>query len=76
MGLLLMFAMLAFRYSYGCESFGTLLVSLFAGGFMGLAVLQQNKLLFGRDSINILNLPMIQTMEERGKPMFVCAPAN
>jgi len=76
MGFLLMFVMLAFRYSYGCESFGTLLVSLFAGGFMGLAVLQQNKLLFGRDSINILNLPMIQTMEERGKPMFVCAPAN
>ena len=76
MGFLLMLAMLAFRYSYGCESFGTLFVSLILGGLMGIALIQQNKALFGRDGINILNLPMIQTSEERGKPMFVCAPAT
>lgn len=74
MGFTLLFAMLAFRYSYGCESFGSLLVSLLLGGIMGYAILQQNTALFGRDGVNILNLPMIQTMAERGKPMFVCAP--
>lgn len=76
MGILLMLAMLSFRYSYGCESFGTLLVSLILGGLMGFALIKQNKALFGRDGINILNLPMIQTSEERGKPMFVCAPST
>jgi hypothetical protein len=72
-GTLLLFAMLAFRFSYGCESFGTLLVSLIIGGIAGMALVEQNKLLFGRSGVNILNLPMIQTAEERGKPMYVCA---
>ena len=75
MGFLLIFSMLAFRYSYGCESFGTLLTSVIIGGGFGFITLYQNKALFGRDGINILNLPMIQTIEERGKPMFVCAPS-
>ena len=70
------FIVLAFRYSYGCESFGTLLVSLFLGGILGLVLVFQNKALFERSGVNILNLPMIQTAEERGKPMYVCAPAN
>ena len=76
MGSLLMLLMLSFRYSYGCESFGTLLTSMIFGGLFGFVVLYQNKALFGRDGINILNLPMIQTSEERGKPMFVCAPSQ
>jgi len=75
MGMMLLFAMLGFRYSYGCESFGTLLVSLIVGGAAGAALVQQNKALFGRDGVNVLNLPMIKSMEERGKPMYVCAPS-
>jgi len=75
MGMMLLFAMLGFRYSYGCESFGTLLVSLMLGGAAGVALVQQNKALFGRDGVNVLNLPMIKSMEERGKPMYVCAPS-
>lgn len=74
MGMMLLFAMLGFRYSYGCESFGTLLLSLLVGGAAGAALVQQNKALFGRDGVNVLNLPMIKSMEERGKPMYVCAP--
>ena len=69
------FVMLAFRYSYGCESFGTLLVSFIFGIVMGFILVLQNKALFGRGGINLLNLPMIQTAEERGKPMYVCAPS-
>jgi hypothetical protein len=70
---LLIFLMLSFRFVYGCESFGTLFTSVFFGGCIGLLLKYQNENLFGRDSINILNLPMIQTSEERGKPMFVCS---
>ena len=73
---LFVLAMLMFRYSYGCESFGTLLLSIILGFIVGGLIVQQNILLFGRDGINVLNLPMIQTALERGKPMYVCAPSD
>ena len=72
----LAFIVLAFRYSYGCESFGTLLISMILGLIAGIALIFQNKALFGREGINVLNLPMILTATESGKPMFVCAPSG
>ena len=71
----LAFVMLIFRYSYGCESFETLLMSLIFGLITGIVIVYQNKTIFGRDSLNILNLPMIQTASESGKPMYVCGPS-
>jgi hypothetical protein len=68
----LTFVMLIFRYSFGCESFETLLMSLIFGLIAGIVIVYQNKSIFGRDSLNILNLPMIQTAGESGKPMYVC----
>ena len=68
--------MLAFRYSYGCETFGTLLLSLIFGLVAGILLIYQNKALFGRAGLNILNLPMILTAQESGKPMYVCAPSG
>ena len=73
---LFMIAMLMFRTSYGCESFGTLLLSLLLGTIFGVAIVFQNIALFGRDGINVLNLPMIQSALEKGKPMYVCAPSD
>lgn len=73
---LFVLAMMMFRYSYGCESFGTLLLSLVLGFIIGSFVVQQNILLFGRDGINVLNIPMILSGIEKGKPMYVCAPSD
>jgi len=73
---LFVLAMMMFRYSYGCESFGTLLLSLILGFIMGSLVVQQNILLFGRDGINVLNIPIILSGLEKGKPMYVCAPSD
>jgi hypothetical protein len=69
-------AMMMFRYNYGCESFGSLLVSLILGAVMGMALVFQNQALFGRDSINVLNLPIIQSSLEKGRPMYVCGPSD
>lgn len=69
-------AMMMFRYSYGCESFGTLLLSIILGFIMGALVVYQNIALFGRDGVNILNIPMILSGIEKGKPMYVCAPSD
>jgi len=73
---LFMLALFIFRYSYGCESFGTLLLSTVLGFIVGICIVYQNMALFGRDGINILNIPMIVTSLEKGKPMYVCAPSN
>jgi hypothetical protein len=68
------FAMVLFRYTYGCETLGSILTSLILGYIMGILLVFQNMGLFGRDGINILNLPMIEPV--KGKPMYVCAPSN
>ena len=73
---LFVLAMMMFRYSYGCESFGTLLLSLILGFIVGSLVVHQNIALFGRDGINVLNIPMILSSIEKGKPMYVCAPSD
>lgn len=73
---LFMIALFIFRYSYGCESFGTLLLSLILGFTAGIVIVYQNIALFGREGINILNIPMIVSALEQGKPMYVCAPSN
>jgi hypothetical protein len=69
-------AMMMFRYSYGCESFGTLLLSIVLGFIIGALVVHQNIALFGRDGVNVLNIPMILSGIERGKPMYVCGPSD
>jgi len=70
------FILFAFRYNYGCEAFGTLILSLVFGCVAGYIIIYQNKALFGRDSVNLLNLPMIVSAAELGKPMYVCAPSS
>jgi hypothetical protein len=73
---LFMLVMILFRYSYGCESFGTLLVSIILGSLAGVLLVYQNTALFGKEGINILNVPIIQSAFEKGRPMYVCAPSN
>jgi hypothetical protein len=76
LSVIFMFFTLIFRYSYGCESFGSLLVSTVLGFIIGCLIVYQNIALFGRDGINILNIPIIQTSLEQGKPMYVCGPSD
>jgi len=71
-----LFFLFAFRYNYGCEAFGTLILSVIFGCIAGYLIIYQNKALFGRDSVNLLNLPMIISASEMGKPMYVCAPSK
>ena len=72
LSIMLLIAILAFRYSYQCEGFGTLFVSLLFGVIVGYALVQQNKALFGRSGVNILNIPMIIPANQSA-PMYVCA---
>jgi hypothetical protein len=69
-----MLVMVLFRYTYGCETPGSIITSLVLGYIFGIALVFQNQGIFGRDGINVLNLPMIQPAT--GKPVYVCAPSN
>jgi len=69
----LLIGILAFRFAYQCEGFGTLFVSMLFGALAGYVLVQQNKAIFGRSAVNILNLPMI-TPASQSAPMYVCAP--
>ena len=69
-----MLAMVLFRYTYACETPGSIITSLVLGYIFGIVLVFQNEGIFGRDGINILNLPMIQPV--KGKPVYVCAPSN
>ena len=76
LSLLFMLVTLVFRSTYGCESFGTLLLSSILGFIAGMFLVYQNIALFGREGINILNIPIIQSALEQGKPMYVCGSSD
>lgn len=72
-GMLLIMSLFSFRFTYGCETIGSLIISILIGAIVGFLLVQQNMLLFGRGAVNVLNLPMILTPQERGTPMYVCS---
>jgi len=67
--------MFIYRINYGCDSFGNILITMILGIVAGVFLVYQNMALFGRGGVNILNLPLIVTAAEAGKPMYVCAPS-
>ena len=68
--------MFIYRINYGCDSFGNVLLTMILGLVAGVALVIQNLALFGRSGVNILNLPLLISAAEAGKPMFVCAPTS
>ena len=70
------FAMFIYRVVYGCDSFGNVILTMILGIVAGIALVHQNMALFGRDGVNMLNLPLILSSAELGKPVYVCAPAK
>jgi hypothetical protein len=67
--------MFLYRIIYGCDSVGNILLTMIFGVIAGVALVYQNVALFGRSGVNVLNLPLILSAAESGKPMYVCAPS-
>jgi len=72
LSILLVVIVFSVRIMYGCETMGSLLLSLPLGLIVGLLIKYQNLSFFGREGINLLNLPLIVTTLEKGRPMYVC----
>ena len=69
---MLIFLFVAFRVSYGCDSFGVVMVSVPIGLFVGMLLVQQNPRLFGPEGINLVGIPLLQGRAASGKPIYVC----
>jgi hypothetical protein len=75
LSVLFIFFMFIYRINYGCDSIGNIILTVIFALFAGVVIVYQNMALFGRDGINVLNIPLITSAADSGKPMYVCAPA-
>ena len=67
---LLMFTF--YRLANSCETVGIATMSLLMGGFLGSLLVLQNWMLFGKDSVNLIGVPLLRERTADKKPIYVC----
>jgi hypothetical protein len=78
-GALIGIGMLSFiihQVGNNCSGLGPLLLSGFMAVLAGVLISYQNKLLMGREAINLLGLPFLDSRVETGAPLYVCSDPN
>jgi len=68
----LLFLFVCFRIAYGCDGYGVVIMSVPIGLFIGMMLVQQNVGLFGKESVNLLGIPLLKSRTASGKPIYVC----
>lgn len=76
LGALLLLILSVHRLSYDCEGFGTILISIILGIGFGYGFYIQNTMIAGRESVNILNIPLFKYKDSEGKPIYICPPTQ
>lgn len=61
-----------YRLVYACEGLGVLLASVLLGLLIGAGLVFQNIRLLGRDSTNLVGIPLLRERTRDGKPLYVC----
>ena len=69
---MLIFLFVSFRIAFGCESLGTIIISVPIGLILGMLLVQQNTRLFGPESVNLVGIPLLQGRTATGKKIYVC----
>jgi len=76
LSLVLLFSFLivfaAFRLVNSCDTFGTLLGTVPIGIVIGILLLWQNMRLFGKQSVNLLGIPLLSNKTASGSTIYVC----
>jgi hypothetical protein len=65
-----------FRIYFGCDDFGVLFFSIFAGIIVGILLVEQNYRLFGLSSINIIGIPVLHKRTADGQKLYICPTPN
>jgi hypothetical protein len=69
---LFLLMMTFYRLANSCESVGIATMSLLMGGFLGSLLVLQNWMLFGKDSVNLIGVPLLRERSADKKPIYVC----
>jgi hypothetical protein len=70
----LLFGLMCYRLLYKCDGSLNIIMSLLIGLFIGAVVAKQNGMLFGKESINLLGVPILRRRDENGNDLYVCSP--
>lgn len=68
----LLFLIIGYRAFNSCDTISTILISLAVGLTIGSLLVQQNKLVAGMDSINLLGIPLLAGVTTSGQQLYVC----
>ena len=70
----LLFGLMSYRLLYNCDSSMNIILSLLIGLLLGGIIAKQNGMLFGKESINLLGVPILRRRDENGNDLYVCSP--
>jgi hypothetical protein len=71
---MIIFILMSYRFLNKCDNAVNILASLFLGISTGLLILLQNNGIFGKESLNLLGVPMLRKRTEGGADLYVCSP--
>jgi hypothetical protein len=69
---ILMFIVAAFRLLNNCDGIGIIILSILFGYCLGSVLCWQNNTLWGRDSTNVLGIPVFANTTADGSPLYIC----
>jgi hypothetical protein len=69
---LLLFVLIAYRALYGCESYMSLLLTAGIGILLGVVLVYQNTILFGKEGINLIGIPILRNRTATGQNIYIC----
>ncbi len=65
-------AVASYRLYNQCEGMGVATMSLVLGGILGALLVTQNWYLLGKDSVNMIGIPLLRERTADKKPIYVC----
>ena len=68
----LILLMILFRASFACDSVSIIMLSTIMGIMTGVALIRQNKHLFGKDGINLIGTPLLAKKGANGEAIYLC----
>jgi len=76
LGILLTFTYVIWTVANGCETTMTAIGSVLLGTVIGVALCMLHAKLFGKDSVNMLGLPLLIEKVDVKDPLYVCGSTN
>jgi hypothetical protein len=69
------FILMSYRLYNGCDSPVNIVVSVLLGFMFGALVVYQNSRILGKQSLNLLGIPLLRKRTAEGDDLYVCSPS-